>query len=92
MINDAEDDLKDWRLELDDLTSLDNTAIPDPTNQQQKGGEGSVVEDAATPKHPAVQRTESNVEGSRISSGTSVATGPVGQSYVGNEAPNAVPG
>ena len=92
-MNDAEDDLKDWRLELDDLPSLDNT-MPNSTTQHQKGGDHTILRGDSEAEHhtSGVQGAESIADGSRISSGTSVATGPVGQSYVGNEAPNAVPG
>ena len=92
-MNDAEDDLKDWRLELDDLPSLDNTAIPSSASQHQNRAEGSIVggEGVSTHQHSAEQHTERTVDGSRISSGTSVGTGPTGQSYASSEAPTTVP-
>lgn len=92
MINDAEDDLKDWRLELDDLPSLDNTGIQTPS-QHQTGAETSAVgkEPVTAHQNSGVQRTESTVEGSRISSGTSITTGPVDQSYASNEAQATIP-
>lgn len=91
-MNDAEDDLKDWRLELDDIPSLDNSAIPGSLSQHQKGGEGSVIggEGAAEPQHLETKRTESTADGSRISSGTSVETGLAAQ-YTSSEAPTTVP-
>ena len=88
VMNDAEDDLKDWQLELDDLSQIDSTGA-----QHQKGGEGSFEggDPAAARKNAEVQRTESTVDGSRISSGTSIVTGPADQAYTSSEAPTTIP-
>ena len=90
-MNDAEDDLKDWRLELDDLPSLDNTSIPILPTQHQKGGDGSDIGgDSGAGHHTSgVQGTESMADGSRISSGTS--TGAADQHYASSGAPISVP-
>jgi len=89
VLNDAEDDLKDWQLELDDLPQIDNTGA-----QQHKGGEGSVEggDTAAAHKNTEVQRTGgSTADGSRISSGTSIVTGAADQTYSSSEAPTTIP-
>lgn len=86
VLNDAEDDLKDWQLELDDLSQLDNAGA---SAQPLKNGEGN-LEGGAGRKNVDVQRTESTVEGSRISSGTSMATGAADQPYASSDVANTV--
>lgn len=89
VLNDAEDDLKDWRLELDDLSQLDNAAA---TSQTHKNGETAVDEagGATERKNNGVQRTESTVDESRLSSGTSL-TGAADQAYSASQAPSSIP-
>lgn len=77
ILNDAEDDLKDWVAELEDVPSyanLDNNLMPSSVSQQQSvAGDESVVghqrENASVTAAPTA-------EASRVSSGTSVTTGP----------------
>lgn len=90
VMNDAEDDLKDWRLELDDLPSLDNTT-PNLTTQHQKGGDNSVLRGDSEAEHhtSGVHGAESIADGSRISSG--ISAGAADQQYASSEAPASVP-
>lgn len=89
-MNDAEDDLKDWRLELDDLPSLDNT-MPNSTTQHQKGGDHTILRGDSEAEHhtSGVQGAESIADGSRISSG--ISAGAADQQYASSEAPASVP-
>jgi len=70
ILNDAEDDLKDWAAELEDVPShanLDEGSMPashQHTSDSMVGDESVTAEPATT------------TGGSRISSGTSVTTGP----------------
>jgi len=78
ILNDAEDDLKDWQPELEDV----------PTNAHLDGGlmptsavnEGSVVGES----------THAGLDDSRISSGASVTTGPAATTYSQSEAGTSV--
>jgi len=77
ILNDAEDDLKDWQAELEDVPShanLDSGLMPYQREEGSVAGESTV--DPAKADH------------SRVSSGTSVTTG-AGQS-VSTEAPQTV--
>jgi len=88
ILNDAEDDLKDWTPELEDVTSshLDNNLMPSSVSQRQQNVEGSVVGDSNvgdqtlapgttyTNDRTAGEHAVSGADGSRISSGTSVTT------------------
>jgi len=85
ILNDAEDDLKDWTPELEDVSSrveIDNTLLP-RSNSIQHTNAGSVAGESEIQDHHTAGET---VEGSRIGSGTSVATGAAGQSYDPSEA------
>jgi len=83
ILNDAEDDLKDWQPELEDVPSnahLDSGLLPTST-----GHNGSVANDSV---HHQVgdENTVGGIDGSRVSSGTSVTTGPAPTSYAPSEA------
>ncbi|TAQ83269.1 hypothetical protein B7494_g8408 [Chlorociboria aeruginascens] len=84
IINDAEEDLREWKSELEDVPSqanLDNNLMPSSTSQYQTT-EGSVAGESV--QHGGERAAEP--EGSRVSSGTSVTTGPVAASYAPSEA------
>ncbi|KAH9206449.1 Eisosome component PIL1-domain-containing protein [Leptodontidium sp. 2 PMI_412] len=90
ILNDAEDDLKDWQPELEDVPSqagnLDNNLMPRSASQRGTTVADSVAGDESVVQHD--QRTTAGVDGSRVSSGTgtSVATGPAGRAYEPSEA------
>lgn len=77
ILNDAEDDLRDWQPELEDVRSnaqLENNLMPSSGSQRQPTIDGSVTDDTIQHDHSAGQHEEPDQ--SRISSGTSVTTGP----------------
>jgi len=87
ILNDAEDDLKDWQPELEDVPSnaeLNENLMPSSASQRQQTVEGSVMGGESVvhhhDHHVAGEHLEQNADGSRISSGASVTTGPVAQS------------
>ncbi len=89
ILNDAEDDLKDWRPELEDVASsahLDNNLMP---SSRQQTVEGSELGDDTVVHHS--HDHSGTQESSRVSSGTatSVATGPA-HSYTQSEAETSV--
>jgi len=93
ILNDAEDDLKDWQPELEDVPSnaeLNDNLMPRSASQHQQTAEGSVMGGESVvhhgDHHVAGEHLEQNADGSRISSGTSVTTGPVAQSAVSTTA------
>jgi len=79
ILNDAEDDLKDWQADLEDVPN--NGQLGSGLMPREYAGEGSV---AGTESVAHAEPTD----GSRVSSGTSVTTGPA-QSY-STEKPDAV--
>jgi hypothetical protein len=88
ILNDAEDDLKDWQPELEAVPSnaeLDDNLMPSSASQRQQTLEGSVIGGESVGHHGhhghqvGGEHLEQNADGSRISSGTSVTTGPVTQ-------------
>jgi len=86
ILNDAEDDLKDWQPELEDVPSnahLDSGLMPTRHNDESVAGESM---------HHQVgdENTAAGVDGSRISSGTSVTTGQAPTSYTQSEAGTSV--
>jgi len=91
ILNDAEDDLKDWQPELEDVPShanLDEGLMPSSASQHQTV-DSSVVGGESTIDAPIADHATLGPDGSRISSGTSVTTGPVAQSYTSSEAPQS---
>ena len=79
ILNDAEDDLKDWQPDLEDIAhgvSSTEQRYETPAAPASVAGGESVVHH----EQPAA------AEGSRISSGTSVTTGPVEPNYGPSEA------
>jgi hypothetical protein len=79
ILNDAEDDLKDWQPDLEDVPAhgaLDSNGVPS-SHQHQSSGSVAGTESVAA---------DHTAEGSRISSGASVTTGPVEPSYAPSEA------
>ena len=96
ILNDAEDDLRDWTPELEDVpsnTTLSNNLLPgqgqstgrqmehaDTTNESIAGEDESAF---------GVRESEHTLEGSRISSGGSVTTGQR-QSYPQSETTSQV--
>lgn len=98
ILNDAEDDLKDWTPELEDVPSnanLDNSLMPsnhrhqNTTESQQRSesvaGEGSVIHHNS---HIQGEHADLGPEGSRMSSGASVTTGQPAQQYGSTYAPS----
>jgi hypothetical protein len=94
ILNDAEDDLKDWQPELEDVPSsanLNNNLMPSSASIQQPTVAGSAVggsaADESVVQHDHVAGEHAtNADGSRVSSGTSVTTGPVHPTYAISEA------
>jgi len=92
ILNDAEDDLKDWQPELEDVpsnTTLNDIPMPSSVSQRQQTVEGSVMGDERVVHHDHIagEHLEPTNDGSRISSGASVTTGPVAQTtYAPSEA------
>lgn len=93
ILNDAEDDLKDWQPELEDVPStahLNANLMPSsrrPVDDSTTGG--SMMGDENL--HIGGENSVDAVEGSRISSGqayapSSVATGTAGDEYTPSEA------
>lgn len=98
ILNDAEDDLKDWTPELEDVPSnanLNNSLMPsnhrhqNTTESQQMSesvaGEGSVIHHN---NHIQGGPADLGPEGSRVSSGTSATTGQPTQQYESTYAPS----
>jgi hypothetical protein len=99
ILNDAEDDLRDWTPELEDVTSsahLSNNLLPGQEQSASHAGhqlertettEGSIVgDDESAFGH---RQHDQTLDGSRISSGGSVTTGQR-QSYPQSEATSQV--
>jgi plasmid stabilization system protein ParE len=95
ILNDAEDDLKDWRPELEDVPSsanLDNNLMTSSASIQQPTVAGSVVggstagDESVVHHDHVVGKHATTADGSRVSSGTSVTTGPVHPTYATSEA------
>jgi len=87
ILSDAEDDLKDWTPDLEDVethaSQLDSSLVPaSPTLPQQTNGADSVV-GGSTVTAGANGRARSD---SRVSSGGSVTTGAPARSYVPSDA------
>jgi hypothetical protein len=92
ILNDAEDDLKDWQPELEDVPStahLDANLMPKSRRPVDDSTvSGSIMGDENL--HVAGEHSVDAAEGSRISSGqayapSSVATGTVGDDYAPSE-------
>ncbi|KAF4627812.1 hypothetical protein G7Y89_g10340 [Cudoniella acicularis] len=95
ILNDAEDDLKDWRPELEDVPSsanLDASLMPSNANRQNQRQQmtESVVGDDSVTHHDHITGEHADLEpdGSRISSGTSIITGHPTQTYQSTYAPS----
>jgi hypothetical protein len=93
ILNDAEDDLKDWQAELEVVPShatLDNNLMPSSASQRQRTVDGSVVGDESVVGHHdhAAGGHAAPVagDGTRVSSGASVTTGPVNTTYARSDA------
>ena len=90
ILNDAEDDLKDWQPELEDVPShaeLNNNLMPNSASQHQGTNAGSVAGDESVVHHQtAGEDLEPAADGSRISSGASVTTGTAQTTYAPSEA------
>jgi len=89
ILNDAEDDLKDWQPELEDVPSHanhDSTLARTSSHHQRQSTEASVHGNESVVTQPATEEAQTN----RISSESSVATGPITQSYASTEAPQSV--
>ena len=88
ILNDAEDDLRDWQPDLEEVSvehTLDSHGLPsteDPRYETQTPATESVAGGETVTHH---DRTAA-ADGSRISSGASVTTGPVEPSYAPSEA------
>jgi hypothetical protein len=87
ILNDAEDDLRDWQLDIEDIPfhSHGNQAVETPRRNQEgsiasasqyAGDESTVGDETVLSTQPS-----GNTSGNRISSGSSATTGPVTQSY-----------
>jgi hypothetical protein len=87
ILNDAEDDLRDWQPELEDVPSsaqLESNLMPREQHQQiaqSDMGDESVLHH----QHAQGGSSETGVDGSRISSGGSVTTGQPLDSYAPSE-------
>ena len=92
ILNDAEDDLKDWQPELEDVPShadLDHAAMG--RRQSVETGAETVVGANHSQGHQDGLGREGQVQdGSRISSGSSVVTGQNQQNYASTEATQSV--
>ncbi|KAG9232339.1 putative sphingolipid long chain base-responsive protein LSP1 [Amylocarpus encephaloides] len=88
VLNDAEDDLREWAHDLEDVPSNANLGSNLMPQAQQQEVSQSEIGDESVAGHTHQESSEiGGVEGSRISSGTSVATGqPPSQSYAPSEA------
>ncbi|CZR68881.1 related to meiotic expression up-regulated protein 14 [Phialocephala subalpina] len=90
ILNDAEDDLRDWRPELEDVPShaqLENNLMPSSASQHRQTADGSVTDDTTIQHDHSAGQQEEPLDQSRISSGTSVTTGPVAHTaYAPSEA------
>lgn len=95
ILNDAEDDLKDWQPELEDVPSSANLGkdlMPSSASIRQPTVAGSVVGGSAAGGESVVHHDNvaaehaTTADGSRVSSGTSVTTGPTHLTYGGSEA------
>lgn len=93
ILNDAEDDLKEWQPELEDVPSnaqnLEANLMPGSASQRGTTVAGSVAGDESVIRHDrSTEHTTAGVDGSRVSSGTgtSVTTGPAGRIYEPSEA------
>lgn len=88
ILNDAEDDLKDWQPELEDVPShahLDSALLPSSASQRYAATEGSVAGGESIAQEG--EQLQQPGDTSRISSGASITTGPGPQSYVSSEEP-----
>jgi len=85
ILNDAEDDLKDWQPDLEEVPTgrgVDPHGLPSTEQQRyQTPAAESVAGGESVTHHEPVA-----AEGSRVSSGASVTTGPVEPSYAPSEA------
>ncbi len=85
ILNDAEDDLRDWQPELEDVPSratLNGKSMPRSPDSQQRTVEGSVAGESVVHHEPSTIAAQ---DGSRISSGSSVTTGVAHQNYAPSE-------
>ena len=85
VLNDAEDDLKDWQPELEDVptnASLENNLMPRSSSQRGTTVDGSIAGDSVIQNEPRGNET------SRVSSGSSVTTGHA-QTYPQSDAPTS---
>jgi len=92
ILNDAEDDLKDWEPELEEVSTYAHKPIGHQHQQHQQLTEGSVAGGESIAGQPAGTSTVGGGsttahDGSRISSGTSVTTG--APTYATSETENA---
>jgi hypothetical protein len=91
ILNDAEDDLKDWQPDLEDVLvgrALDTQGLP--TTEQQRYQTQTPTADTVVGGESVVHQEQPvGAQGSRLSSGTSVTTGPVEPSYAPGEAGTA---
>jgi hypothetical protein len=88
ILNDAEDDLKDWQPDLEDVTAQ---GVMDPhgvsgSEQQRFQPQTTTAGSVAGTESVNHQEQPVAAEGSRVSSGASVTTGPVEPSYAPSEA------
>jgi len=88
ILNDAEDDLKDWQPELEDVRShanLDSGVVPRESYATTEGSVAGGESVGGVNEGGHLQQQLHHEEPSRVSSGTSVTTGQGPQSYVGSE-------
>ncbi|KAG9242379.1 putative sphingolipid long chain base-responsive protein LSP1 [Calycina marina] len=92
ILNDAEDDLKDWQPELGDVSSnanLDHASLSQHQHQRQQSMETSAETDAGMTDAGMIAGEGTTHGGSHRSSGSSVVTG-VQQNYASSEVPQSV--
>lgn len=93
ILNDAEDDLKDWQADLEEVPigrALDPHGLP--SNEQQRYQTQTPAAESVVGGESAIHQEQpvaAEGTGSRVSSGGSVTTGPVEPSYAPSEAGTA---
>ncbi|KAG0650713.1 Sphingolipid long chain base-responsive LSP1 [Hyphodiscus hymeniophilus] len=84
ILNDAEDDLKDWQPDLEEVPSGRGVESGLPSAEQHRYQ--TPAAESVTGGGSVIQHEPVAAEGSRVSSGGSVTTGPVEPSYAPSEA------
>lgn len=86
ILNDAEDDLRDWQPDLEDIAHGVVDPHGAPSTEQQRYETPAAPASVAGGESVVHHEQPAAAEGSRISSGASVTTGPAEPSYAPSEA------